>query len=156
LALMFPVAGRFATGKIAGPGLPPLAFLWPALAAASATEAASTITKDLLSLALGPSGDLLELAGPCQTRSRWICDRCGCAISQPHRSVRHPRLCSVRVAWRQQADFAPRHSLIAALMGAGLHKVFVTDWRSADAETRSTPIWPISTCWSTKWAAASI
>lgn len=34
------------------------------------------------------------------------------------------------------ADFAPRHSLVAALQEAGLPRVFVTDWRSATATTR--------------------
>jgi len=28
-------------------------------------------------------------------------------------------------------DFAPGHSLVAALQGAGMRRVFVTDWRSA-------------------------
>ena len=34
------------------------------------------------------------------------------------------------------ADFAPAHSLVAALQRAGLSRIFVTDWCSATAEMR--------------------
>src|SRR6202521_2213201 len=34
------------------------------------------------------------------------------------------------------ADFAPEHSLVRALRGAGLSRVCVTDWRSASPEMR--------------------
>ena len=34
------------------------------------------------------------------------------------------------------ADLAPGHSLVAALQGAGLRRLFVTDWRSAAPEMR--------------------
>jgi poly(3-hydroxyalkanoate) synthetase len=34
------------------------------------------------------------------------------------------------------ADFAPGHSLVAALLSAGLTRVFVTDWRSAGPDMR--------------------
>ena len=34
-------------------------------------------------------------------------------------------------------DLAPEHSLVTALSDAGLRRVFVTDWRSADADMRS-------------------
>ncbi|MBV8243178.1 MAG: alpha/beta fold hydrolase [Hyphomicrobiales bacterium] len=33
-------------------------------------------------------------------------------------------------------DFAPGHSLVAALQGAGMRRVFVTDWRSASPDMR--------------------
>jgi len=33
-------------------------------------------------------------------------------------------------------DFAPGHSLVAALQGAGVRRVFVTDWRSASPDMR--------------------
>ena len=33
-------------------------------------------------------------------------------------------------------DFAPRHSLVAALQGAGIKRLFVTDWRSASSDMR--------------------
>ncbi len=34
------------------------------------------------------------------------------------------------------ADFAPEHSLVEALLREGLGRVYVTDWRSADADMR--------------------
>jgi hypothetical protein len=56
-------------------------------------------------------------------------------------------------------DFAPGHSLVAALRMAGLRNVFVTDWRSATPEMRFcrlTAILLISTLSSTSLAAAQI
>jgi poly(3-hydroxybutyrate) depolymerase len=34
------------------------------------------------------------------------------------------------------ADFAAGHSLVAALRGAGIERLFVADWRSASADMR--------------------
>ena len=36
-------------------------------------------------------------------------------------------------------DFAPRHSLVAALRDAGIKRLFVTDWRSASSDMRFFP-----------------
>ena len=34
------------------------------------------------------------------------------------------------------SDFAPGHSLVAALRRAGIHRLFITDWRSATTDMR--------------------
>jgi poly(3-hydroxyalkanoate) synthetase len=33
-------------------------------------------------------------------------------------------------------DFAPHHSLVAALQDAGIERIFLTDWRSASPDMR--------------------
>jgi poly(3-hydroxyalkanoate) synthetase len=123
--------------RIAGPELPPLAFLWPALAAASASEAASTITKELLGIAFGPPGLAVE---PSWTTPNQIALELRSVRLRDFSVAREGPVALICAPFALHgasiADFAPRHSLVAALIGAGLRRVFVTDWRSADAEMR--------------------
>jgi len=124
-------------GRIAGPGFSSLAFLWPALAVASAGEAASTFAKDLVSLALGPFEDRVEPSWT--TPNRIVLDLRSVRLREFAAAPEGPvtLICApFALHGAAIADFAPRHSLVAALTGAGLGRVFVTDWRSADAEMR--------------------
>src|SRR6516162_6187414 len=115
----------------AGGPLPQLAFLWPALAAASVGEIAEAIAKQFVDLAVGPEN------GPAPNEPNW---------ATPNMRLRdfattcegRPILVCAPFALHAATivDLAPGHSLVAALRGAGLRRVFVTDWRSADADMR--------------------
>ena len=117
---------------------PNLAFLWPAFAAASVSEMAAFAAKQLTDFAVGldgapvpepqwatPHAVALELK---TARLRdFTTDTAGtpaliCAPYALHGAV--------------MTDLAPGHSLVAALCGAGLRRLYVVDWRSASADMR--------------------
>jgi poly(3-hydroxyalkanoate) synthetase len=121
--------------KSAAPQLSDLAFLWPAFAAASAGGFAflakefanfwdlqpgvrepSWTTRNKVALELS-SGRLRDFS----TRSDGIATLV-CAPFALHGAT--------------ITDLAPGHSLVATLLGAGLQRVFVTDWRSATPAMR--------------------
>lgn len=121
------------------PEFPPIAWLWPAFAAVSAGEATSEVAKQFVDLALGSS------ASEPAPEPSWASPN---NIALELRSVRL-RDFSLASAGRVTlicapfalhaasiADFAPGHSLVAALLDSGLARVSVTDWRSASAEMR--------------------
>jgi poly(3-hydroxyalkanoate) synthetase len=119
-------------------GHPNFAFLWPAIAAASASEMAAAFAKQFTNLAVGafesrappprwttPNDVALELK-TVQLRDFTI-DAKGmpallCAPFALHGAV--------------AADLAPGHSLVQSLQHAGLSRIFITDWRSATTEMR--------------------
>ena len=123
----------------AGRPFPQLAFLWPALAAASVGEIAEAMAKQFVDLAVGPEN------GPAPNEPNWATPN---TIALELKTVRlrdfatsgegHPTLVCAPFALHAAAvvDLAPGHSLIAALNGAGLRRVFVAEWRSADADMR--------------------
>jgi poly(3-hydroxyalkanoate) synthetase len=114
------------------------AFLWPAFAAASASEMAAQAAKQFAALAVGPDG-------AAATEPRWATPH---AIALELKTVRlrdftveakgSPTLVCAPFALHGAAvtDFATGHSLVAALRQAGLKRLFVTDWRSATSEMR--------------------
>jgi len=118
---------------------PSIAFLWPALAAASAGQMASALADELVRLA-GAVAPPAEVAEPLWT----TCNRV--ALELPTMLLRDfsgesdgvPQLVCVPFALHQAtiADFAAGHSLIAALRAQGLSRLFLTDWRSATADMR--------------------
>jgi poly(3-hydroxybutyrate) depolymerase len=122
-----------------GPPFPQLAFLWPALAAASVGEIAEAMAKQFIDLAVGPEN------GPLQKEPNWATPN---TIALELKTVRlrnfatscegGPTLVCAPFALHAAAvvDLAPGHSLIAALSDAGLQRVFVAEWRSADADMR--------------------
>lgn len=118
-----------------GPDFPSIALLWPAFAAISAGEATSAMAREFVDLALGPSEETHE---PLWTSRN--------TVALELRSV---RLREFTAASNEQAtlicapfalhgasvaDFAPGHSLVGVLLEAGLPRLFVTDWCSADPE----------------------
>ena len=123
----------------AGGPLPQLAFLWPALAAASVSEIAEAIAKQFVDLAVGPEN------GPALNEPNWATPN---TVALELKAVRlrdfattcegRPILVCAPFALHAATivDLAPGHSLAAALRDAGLRRVFVTDWRSADADMR--------------------
>jgi len=115
------------------------AFLWPALAAASASELAAVAAKQLVSLAVG------EEKSPLQEPQWSTLHRIALAM----RTVRlrdfsldsegQPVLLCAPFALHGAAicDLVKGHSLVATLREAGLRRLFVTDWRSATPEMQS-------------------
>jgi poly(3-hydroxybutyrate) depolymerase len=117
---------------------PNLAFLWPAIAAATASDMAALVAKQLADLAIGPS------AAPAP-EPQWATPH---AIALELKTVRlrdytvaeesQPALLCAPFALHGAAiaDLVQGHSLAAALREAGLRRLLVTDWRSAGAEMR--------------------
>ncbi len=122
----------------AGRHFPNLAFLWPAFAAAAASEMAALAAKQFADFAVGPDG-------PAAREPKWATPH---TIALELKTVRlrdfsaeakgSPTLLCAPFALHGAAitDFAPRHSLVAALCRTGLHRVLATDWRSASPEMR--------------------
>jgi poly(3-hydroxybutyrate) depolymerase len=116
-----------------------LAFLWPALAAETASELASAMAREFTSLAIGR-----EARQP-PREPRWTTGS-KVALALPAVRLRDfstssegvPTLICAPFALHGAtiADFAPHHSLVAALQGAGLRRMHVTDWCSATPEMR--------------------
>ena len=114
-------------------------FLWPALAAAAASEMVSAFAKELAHLAAGPPSNSMFREPRWTTPNR-------IALELPSMRLREfsadgdgiATLVCAPLALHDATltDFAPGHSLVAALRMAGLRNVFVTDWRSASPEMR--------------------
>ena len=114
-----------------------MAFLWPALVAESASEFASATARGFADLAIGPQ--------PPTREPQWTTPN---RVSLELPSVRlrdfstsadgSPTLLCAPFALHQATitDFAPDHSLVAALRTAGIERIFVTDWRSASPDMR--------------------
>ena len=117
---------------------PHLAFLWPALAAASASELAGSLAKQFVGLS--GATDAVAAHEP-----DWATPN---AIELELKTVRLrnfsttlqgvPTLLCAPYALHGAGvvDLLPGHSLVAALRAAGLASLFVTHWRSADADMR--------------------
>src|SRR5215470_2343039 len=118
---------------------PQIAFLWPALVAASASGMASALAEEFAQLAAGADAKS-ELSAPSWTS----CNRI--ALELPSMRLRDfsvashgvPALVCAPFALHGATlvDLARGHSLVAALLEAGLARVLVTDWRSATPEMR--------------------
>jgi poly(3-hydroxyalkanoate) synthetase len=119
-----------------GGQFPYAAFFWPALAVASAGEAASSIAARFLGLDDGgdaaqepqgatPGKTVLEL------QSVRLHDFTVVDSGVP------TLLCTpLALHGSAVADLAAGHSLVAALRGAGIDRLFMVDWRSASADMR--------------------
>jgi poly(3-hydroxyalkanoate) synthetase len=118
---------------------PYAAFFWPALAAASAVEAASSMTAHLLGLSDDADGDHAAQEPEGATPGK---------IALELNTVRlrdftvaeggiPALLCTPQALHGAVvADLAAGHSLVAALRGAGIGRLFMADWRSASADMR--------------------
>lgn len=116
-----------------------LAFMWPALAATSASEFAAALAKNWTELALGDDDETDEPAPAWTTDNRVTLD-----LSTVHlrdfstAAAGVPVLLCAPFALHRAtvADFAPGHSLVATLREAGVKRLFLTDWRSATPDMR--------------------
>jgi len=118
---------------------PRLAFMWPAFAAASASEVAAVLAKGFVDFAMGAED------GPAPRELKWATPN---TIALELKTVRLrdfstakdrvPTLLCAPFALHGAAvaDLAPGHSLVVALRDAGVRRLFVTDWRSATMEMR--------------------
>jgi len=114
------------------------AFLWPALAAASASEFAAAVAKQWADFA---APDHQKPAGePHWATPNSIALELSTVRLRDFSTARkgHPTLLCAPFALHGATvtDFTPGHSLVAALRAAGLHRLFVADWRSATPEMR--------------------
>ena len=116
-----------------------LAFLWPALAAASASEIAGSIAKQFIGLT-GTTEDGAAAREPAWTTPNTIALELKTVRLRDFSTVSEgvPTLLCAPYALHgaEIVDLAPGHSLIAALREAGLGRLFVTHWRSAKADMR--------------------
>lgn len=122
-----------------GRQLPHIAFLWPALAAASASDLAASFAQQFVDFAVGTEN------GRAPREPQWATPN---TIALELKTVRlrdfstgqegTPVLLCAPFALHGAtvADFAVGHSLVAALRDSGLKRLFVTDWRSATADMR--------------------
>jgi poly(3-hydroxyalkanoate) synthetase len=116
-----------------------MAFLWPALAAETASELASAMAREFVSLAVGPE---TETSGPeprWTTRNQVVLELT--AVQLRDFSTTSEGLATLVCApfalhGATIVDFAAHHSLVASLQDAGMKRVFVTDWRSASPDMR--------------------
>ena len=122
-----------------GDQFPYAAFFWPALAAASAGEIASSFAAHFLGSSGDADGDRAaqepEGATPCKIALELHSVRL-----RDFTTVKSgvPTLLCTPLALHGAtlADLAAGHSLVAALRDAGIGRLFMTDWRSASADMR--------------------
>jgi len=126
---MYEPAGRY---------FPNLAFLGPAFAAAAMSEMAAFAAKQFALLAVGGDGRPAREPNwatphtiPLELKTVRLRDFGASATGAP------ALLCApFALHGAAITDFASGHSLVAALRDAGLARLFVTDWRSANPEMR--------------------
>jgi len=122
-----------------GRQFPFVAFLWPAMAAASASEFAATLAKQFVDLAVGPGEDGDPGVPPWTTANR-VALRIKTASLRDFSTAADgmPTLLVTPFALHGSTiiDIAPGYSLIAALREAGLTRLFATNWHSATPDMR--------------------
>jgi poly(3-hydroxybutyrate) depolymerase len=117
---------------------PYLALMWPALAAASASEIAALVAKQFARFAVGADGAAARK--PKWTTPNKIALKLKTVQLRDFSTVADgvPTLLCAPFALHGAAvaDIAPGHSLVVTLRDAGVRRLFVTDWRSATADMR--------------------
>src|ERR1700730_8918434 len=122
-----------------GGQFPYAAFFWPALAAASAGEIASSFAAHFLGFSGDADGDhtLQEPEGATPSKIALELHAVRLRDFTVAQSGVPALLCTtLALHGAAIADLAVGHSLVAALRGAGIGRLFMTDWRSASAEMR--------------------
>ena len=122
-----------------GGQFPYSAFFWPALAAASAGEIASSIAAHFLGFSGDADGDhtLQEPEGATPSKIALELHAVRLRDFTVAQSGVPTLLCPpLALHGAAIADLAAGHSLVAALRGAGIGRLFMIDWRSASAEMR--------------------
>src|ERR1700724_4623603 len=122
-----------------GGQFPYSAFFWPALAAASAGEIASSFAAHFLGFSGDADGDhtLQEPEGATPSKIALELHAVRLRDFTVAQSGVPTLLCTpLALHGATIADLAAGHSLVAALRGAGIGRLFMTDWRSASADMR--------------------
>jgi len=115
------------------------AFFWPALAAASAGEIASSFAAHFLGSSADADGDHTPQEPEGVTPSKIALELHAVRLRDftVAQSGVPTLLCTPLALHRATiADLAAGHSLVAALSDAGIGRLFMTDWRSASADMR--------------------
>jgi len=116
-----------------------LAFLWPALAAAAARDGAALIAKQLAVLAMRPD-DGAPPPEPAFATPNTIALELKTVRLRDFSTAQEGPAALVCAPFALHgaaiADLAPGHSLVAALREAGLRRLFLADWRSAEPDMR--------------------
>ena len=124
--------------KPTGRQIPHLAFLWPALAAASASEFAGSIAKQIIGLS--GATDASSALEPDWTTPNSVALELNSVRLRDFSTAQEgvPTLLCAPFALHGAAivDLAPEHSLVASLRAAGITRLFVTHWCSADDAMR--------------------
>jgi poly(3-hydroxyalkanoate) synthetase len=122
-----------------GGQFPYAAFFWPALAAASAAETASSIAAHFMGFS-GDAGDDRTPQEPEGATPSKIALELHAVRLRDFTGVDNgvPTLLCTPLALHGAAvaDLVAGHSLVAALRGAGIGRLLMVDWRSASAEMR--------------------
>jgi poly(3-hydroxybutyrate) depolymerase len=116
-----------------------MVFLWPALVAESTSELASAAAKELVNFAVGGAEQPSVREPRWATRNRVAIELLSLRLRDfSTTSEGIPTLLCAPFALHGATitDFAPGHSLVEALQGAGISRLFVTDWRSASPGMR--------------------
>lgn len=116
---------------------PYAAFFWPALAAASAIDAASSIAAHFLGISVDATRDRAAEEPEGATPSRIALDLHSVRLRDfTLTDSGVPTLLCTPLALHGAvvADLAVGHSLVAALRNAGIERLFMVDWRSASAD----------------------
>jgi poly(3-hydroxyalkanoate) synthetase len=114
------------------------AFLWPAFAAASVSEMAALAAKQFTDFAVGLDGR--AVAEPQWTTTHKVALELKTACLRDFTTDREGTSVLVSAPYALHgavmSDLAPGHSLVAALRGAGLRRLYIVDWRTASADMR--------------------
>ena len=122
-----------------GGQFPYAAFFWPALAAASAGEIASSFAAHFLGSSGDADGDHTPQEPEGVTPSKIAIELHAVRLRDftVAQSGVPTLLCTpIALHGAAIADLAAGHSLVAALRGAGIERLFMADWRSASADMR--------------------
>jgi poly(3-hydroxyalkanoate) synthetase len=122
-----------------GPRFPYEPFLWPALAAASASEIASFMAAQLMALSGDADGNRASQGPEGVTPAEIALELSTVRLRDFARQKGGvPTLLCTPFALHgaAMADLATGHSLVAALRAAGIDRLFMVDWRSASTDMR--------------------
>ena len=122
-----------------GGQFPYAAFFWPALAAASAGEIGSSFAAHFLGFSGDADGDHTPQKPEGATPSKIALELQAVRLRDftVAQSGVPTLLCTpLALHGAAIADLAAGHSLVAALRGTGIERLFMADWRSASADMR--------------------
>jgi poly(3-hydroxyalkanoate) synthetase len=116
-----------------------LTFMWPALAAAAARDGIGLIARQFAGLAMRAEEDSPPREPVFATPNKIALDLPAVRLRDFSLTPEGPAalVCApFALHGAALADLAPGHSLVAALRAAGLRRLFVADWRSAEPDMR--------------------
>jgi poly(3-hydroxyalkanoate) synthetase len=117
----------------------PNPLLWPLIAAATVSDAAASYFGELARAVIDDGGDRCKPEQPWTTPHAIALELATARLRDfSTRADGVPTLVCTPYALHGAviADFAPGHSLVATLREAGLHRVYLAEWRSAGPDMR--------------------